>query len=76
MSRPVPRAVLWNSAASLLPLRRISREVMRLFEIPLRGDERWQLDGEVPLTARAVSLAFDSWGAPTLRLWIDGLALE
>ncbi len=53
-----------------------AREGWRLFEIPLRGDDRWQLDGELPTTARAVSLAFDSWGAPTLRLWIDGLALE
>ncbi|MEK6258781.1 MAG: right-handed parallel beta-helix repeat-containing protein [Planctomycetota bacterium] len=53
-----------------------AREGWRLFEIPLRGDDRWQLDGELPATARAVSLAFDSWGAPTLRLWIDGLAIE
>ena len=53
-----------------------AREGWRLFEIPLRGDERWQLDGDLPATARAVSLAFDSWGAPTLRFWIDGLAIE
>ncbi len=53
-----------------------AREGWRLFEIPLRGDERWQLDGELPAVARGLSLGFDSWGAPTLRLWIDGLALE
>ena len=53
-----------------------AREGWRLFEIPLKGDDRWQLDGDLPRTARAVSLAFDSWGAPTLRLWIDGLAIE
>jgi hypothetical protein len=52
------------------------REGWRLFEIPLQGDERWQRDGELPTVARAISLAFDSWGAPTLRLWIDGLAFE
>mgnify|MGYP000505613180 CR=1 FL=1 len=53
-----------------------AREGWRLFEIPLRGDDRWQLDGNLPTTARAVSICFDSWGAPTLRLWIDGLAIE
>ena len=53
-----------------------AREGWRLFEIPLHGDDRWQLDGDLPATARAVSLAFDSWGAPTLRFWIDGLAIE
>ena len=53
-----------------------AREGWRLFEIPLRGDAHWQSDGDLPETARAVSLAFDSWGGPTLRFWIDGLALE
>lgn len=53
-----------------------AREGWRFFEIPLRGDGRWQADGDLPATARAVSLAFDSWGGPTLRFWIDGLALE
>lgn len=53
-----------------------AREGWRLMELPLAGNEQWQVDGEVPKTVQAVSLAFDSWGAPTLRLWIDGLALE
>lgn len=53
-----------------------AREGWRLFEIPLAGDERWQVDGEVPPTVTGVSLCFDSWGAPALRLWVDGLALE
>ena len=53
-----------------------AREGWRLFEIPLAGDERWQVDGAVPETVTGISLCFDSWGAPTLRLWVDGLALE
>ncbi|MFM8932089.1 MAG: right-handed parallel beta-helix repeat-containing protein, partial [Gemmataceae bacterium] len=53
-----------------------AREGWRLFEIPLAGDERWQVDGGVPETLTGVSLCFDSWGAPALRLWVDGLALE
>lgn len=53
-----------------------AREGWRQFEIPLAGDDRWQRDGDVPASVRAVSLAFDSWGAPPLQLWIDGLAWE
>ncbi len=52
------------------------RDGWRRFEIPLQGDNRWRRDGDLPSSARAISLAFDSWGAPTLRFWIDGLALE
>ena len=52
------------------------REGWRLFEIPLQGNERWQRDGDLPASLRAVSLAFDSCGAPPLTIWIDGLAIE
>ena len=53
-----------------------ARDGWRLFEIPLQGNDRWQRDGELPARLRAVSLAFDSWGAPPLKIWIDGLAVE
>ena len=53
-----------------------AREGWRLFEIPLQGNDRWQRDGELPAELRAVSLGFDSWGAPPLKIWIDGLAIE
>ena len=48
----------------------------RRMEIPLQGNDLWQTDGNIPATARAVSLAFDSWGAPTLRIWINGMSIE
>lgn len=53
-----------------------SREGWRLFEIPLAGDESWQAEGMLPNSVNKISLAFDSWGAPTLRFWLDGLAFE
>jgi parallel beta-helix repeat protein len=53
-----------------------SREGWRLFEIPLAGDEVWQAEGSLPNSVNKISLAFDSWGAPTLRFWLDGLAFE
>ncbi|RLS37342.1 MAG: hypothetical protein DWH82_11130 [Planctomycetota bacterium] len=53
-----------------------AREGWRLFAIPLLGDERWQTEGDLPKMVTGVSLCFDSWGAPALRLWLDGLGLE
>ncbi len=52
------------------------RDGWRRMEIPLTSNDSWQIDGTVPRQLRAISMAFDSWGAPTLRIWIDGLALE
>lgn len=52
------------------------RDGWRRMVIPLLSDDRWQVDGSMPERARALSLGFDSWGAPTLRIWIDGLSFE
>ncbi|MBS0205731.1 MAG: right-handed parallel beta-helix repeat-containing protein [Planctomycetes bacterium] len=52
------------------------RDGWRRMEIPLAGDTQWQTEGAVPDKLNAITMAFDSWGAPTLRIWIDGLALE
>lgn len=52
------------------------RDGWRRMEISLAGNDQWQVDGDLPETVKAISLAFDSWGAPTLRLWIDGLTFE
>jgi hypothetical protein len=53
-----------------------SREGWRLWEIPLSGNKSWQGVEELPGHVDRLSLAFDSWGAPTLRFWLDGLAFE
>lgn len=53
-----------------------ARDGWRLFEIPLRANDQWQTSGELPEKVRALALGFDSWGAPTLRFTIDGLAFE
>jgi hypothetical protein len=55
---------------------REAREGWRRFEIPLRGDAKWQVIGQLPAEIDTISLMFDSWGAPTLRFWLDGLAIE
>ena len=52
-----------------------AREGWTFIRIPLAGDEQWQRTG-VPLeTMQWLSLGFDSWGAPPLEIWIDGLSL-
>lgn len=53
-----------------------SREGWRLFEVPLSTTDTWKLDGTLPASLRGITISFDSWGAPPLELWIDGLALE
>jgi len=53
-----------------------ARNGWRRMEIPLAGNENWQTDGELPSRVRAISIAFDSWGAPPLQIWIDGLTIE
>jgi hypothetical protein len=53
-----------------------AREGWYYFAVPLAGDGMWQRDGAVLLTANYLSIGVDSWGAPPLRMWIDGLALE
>ena len=51
------------------------REGWRRLTVPLSGGGDWVRDGEVPSEICAVSLCFDSWGAPPLQLWLDGLAI-
>jgi parallel beta-helix repeat protein len=53
----------------------------RLFRVPLRlqnetTEQRWQRSGDVPQRLKAISIAVDSWGAPPLKLWLDGLMLQ
>jgi parallel beta-helix repeat protein len=51
------------------------REGWRLLEIPLAGSDAWKRDGQLPQEIHAISIAFDSWGAPPLTIWLDGLAI-
>ena len=52
----------------------------RLLTVPLRPEadpaSAWQRTGVVPGELRAISIAVDSWGAPPLQLWLDGLSLH
>ncbi len=53
-----------------------AREGWYYFAVPLAGDAKWQREGADLTTANYLAIGVDSWGAPPLRIWIDGLALE
>ena len=52
------------------------REGWSYFVVPLAGNEQWELKGDLPATLNYVTIGCDSWDAPPLRLWIDGLSLR
>jgi parallel beta-helix repeat protein len=51
-----------------------AREGWTYFAVPLAGDATWERSGSDIETANYLTIGFDSWGAPPLRIWIDGLA--
>jgi hypothetical protein len=73
-----------KSRLDLLPVRDFlseppyneAREGWSYFSIPLAGDPRWKPEGELPAEAKEIQFGFDSWNAPPLVVWIDGLGLQ
>lgn len=82
-----PRVILQSSAGRKVayePTRDLlatppyneAREGWSYFSIPLAGDATWQRSGEPLDDLATLKLGFDSWGAPPLDIWIDGITLE
>lgn len=53
-----------------------AREGWTYFRVPLAGDETWKREGDTLKAVKSIRLGFDSWGAPPLWIWIDGLSFE
>lgn len=53
-----------------------AREGWLYFSVPLAGSDLWKRSGEDFQSLDAVQLGFDSWGAPPLLIWVDGLGFE
>jgi parallel beta-helix repeat protein len=53
-----------------------AREGWTYIVVPLRGDSLWKHDGAELAVVNYLTIGFDSWGAPPLRVWIDGLAFK
>ena len=53
-----------------------AREGWTYFSVSLAGDANWKRTGELPAAAAELQFGFDSWNAPPLIVWIDGLTLQ
>lgn len=53
-----------------------AREGWTYFAVPLAGSADWQPSGDKPSAVKSFEFGFDSWGAPPLTVWIDGLSLK
>jgi len=51
-----------------------AREGWQLIRVPLRGGGGWKRTGELPARVEWLAVGVDSWGAPPLQIWLDGLA--
>jgi parallel beta-helix repeat protein len=58
------------------PLANEGRDGWNYFAVPLAGGEDWKREGPKITQVNWVTLGFDSWGAPPLSFWIDGLGLK
>jgi hypothetical protein len=52
------------------------REGWSRFMVPLAGNEMWKRQGGDLAVVNYLTVGFDSWGAPPLLIWIDGLAFQ
>jgi hypothetical protein len=53
-----------------------ARDGWTYISVPLTGDELWRREGDKITTVNSLTIGFDSWGAPPLKIWLDGLAIE
>jgi len=53
-----------------------ARDGWTYITVPLAGDDIWKHEGSTIDTLNFLTIGFDSWGAPPLRIWLDGLAIR
>jgi parallel beta-helix repeat protein len=53
-----------------------AREGWTHFAVPLAGSDDWRRSGAAIGAVQSIELGFDSWGAPPLVLWVDGLGVK
>ncbi|MGE0607032.1 MAG: protein kinase [Pirellulales bacterium] len=70
------KAITYTPAANWLkPPGDDGRLEWRFVAVPLAGDEQWNRNGDAQ-TINWLTIGVDSWDAPPLQIWIDGLSLE
>ncbi|MCC7398946.1 MAG: right-handed parallel beta-helix repeat-containing protein [Planctomycetes bacterium] len=58
------------------PVANETRDGWNRFAVPLQGGQGWVREGEALTQVQWITLGFDSWGAPPLTIWIDGLGFR
>ena len=58
------------------PIANETRDGWNRFAVPLAGGAGWTREGAVLTQVQWLTLGFDSWGAPPLMVWIDGLGFR
>lgn len=53
-----------------------ARESWTYFEVPLAGNDDWKREGDSAKSLHSIEFGFDSWGAPPLVIWVDGVGLR
>ena len=53
-----------------------AREGWAYFSVPLAGNDQWKRSGDAISEIEKLDIGFDSWGAPPLWIWLDGLGLR
>lgn len=53
-----------------------ARDGWLYFAVPLAGNAQWKRAGNEIGEMKSVGFGFDSWGAPPLTIWVDGLGVK
>lgn len=53
-----------------------AREGWTHFAVPLEGNDDWRRSGAAIGAVQSIEFGFDSWGAPPLVMWVDGLGVK
>jgi hypothetical protein len=72
------REIVYTPAGDFLsqPPYNEAREGWTYFVVPLAGDNSWKRSGVEMKAIREIRFGFDSWGAPPLFIWLDGLTVH
>lgn len=53
-----------------------ARDGWTYFVVPLSGNDMWKRSGFDIREVQEIRIGFDSWGAPPLEIWLDGLTIQ
>lgn len=78
LADPAGEQLVFNPAGDFLssPPYNEARDGWTYFVVPLSGSDRWKRSGSDIRGVREIRIGFDSWGAPPLEIWLDGLTIQ